>query len=132
MIVLNTVQQWAVQTDGLDEKAWDKWNPRLISTFVLVFTFQQLIEINFFRRNTYLEEHFPQLDEELYSTQLVNDCLLYGMIFLGIVMPVFQITLIKLHNDYGQYWPRVAHLQDDGFKLFDVYHLLSWFQGESI
>ena len=61
-----------------------------------------------------MDEFFPQLDEEIYSTNLVRNLTLYGIVILGIVTPILQLGLMRLINKCGQPWQRVVNAIDNG------------------
>lgn len=61
-----------------------------------------------------MDEYFPQLDEEIYSTNLVRNLTLYGIVILGIVTPILQLGLMRLINKCGQPWQRVVNAIDNG------------------
>lgn len=76
-----------------------------------------------------MDELFSQLDEEIFSTHLVNILVICGSICFGVVIPILQCGLIKVYKTQGQPWQRVANI-NKGYKsdFFSQLKLLNIYQ----
>jgi len=65
-----------------------------------------ILSYNIYYRNIYLDEFFPQLDEEIWSTKLSYILSIAGpVIFL--LIPFVQYHLFILYNKYGHPWRKL-------------------------
>ena len=65
-----------------------------------------ILSYNIYQRNIYLDEYFPQLDEEIWSTTLAYTLSTVSPIIL-IIVPFVQYGLFVLYNKYGHPWRRL-------------------------
>ena len=85
-----------------------------IGALLILFTLENfflsvpimLLSIKIYERNKYLDEFFPQLDEEIWSTKLA-----YGLSaacpVLFILIPLLQYWLFILYNKYAHPWSKL-------------------------
>ena len=69
-----------------------------------------ILSYNIYKRNIYLDEYFPQLDEEIWSTKLAYSLSVTSP-FIFIFVPFAQYSLFILYNKFGHPWGKL--LQDD-------------------
>ena len=69
-----------------------------------------ILSYNIYKRNIYLDEYFPQLDEEIWSTKLAYSLSIISPIIF-ILVPFAQYGLFILYNKFGHPWGKL--LQDD-------------------
>lgn len=72
-----------------------------------------------------MDERFPQLPEEIYSTKLVNDIIILGTICMGLITPLLQFYLMKFYKKHGQPWNRVANNGELGGNFFSEMRVLN-------
>ena len=82
---------------------------------ILLCTPMIMLSVKIYERNKYLDEFFPQLDEEIWSTKLAYSLSAVCPIFFC-VTPFFQYWLFLLYNNYGHPW---AILLQDKFDAPD-------------
>ena len=73
---------------------------------------------NIFRRNSYLDEFFPQVNEERRSTYLAYS-LLMTCPLVFVVLQILQYRLFLLYSKHGHPWSRILDPKDPkkGYKL---------------
>ena len=62
-----------------------------------------MLSFKIYERNQYLDEFFPQLDEEIWSTKLAYSLSVVGPLFF-LVIPFFQYWLFLMYNKHWHPW----------------------------
>jgi hypothetical protein len=130
--MLNVVSQFAIPlplTDWDDDEEvkdnassdfksnWKKVS-REMKALLLLFTIENIflliplfiLNYTITKRNEFLDEKFPQLPEEQFSTNLVF-ALIASMPILYIVAPFIQYYLFVLYNKHGHPWSKIFKME---------------------
>ena len=115
----NIYQDWDENASTRDEakknyELMKKEMKALLTLFavenILLCTPLMMLSYKIYERNKYLDEFFPQLDEEIWSTRLAY-CLSALCPILFCAIPFLQYWLFLLYNKYGHPWALL--LQDN-------------------